>query len=191
MKIKLIPLTEDYAAYAAEWRNHFPEALRTAAPSSGERQRNWFKTEVCRIDPTCRWWTIISEQGSAIGYCGIENIAWENHQGEISLLIAPGNHGKGFGQAAANELLRMGFERLNFDFLYGEVFHCNKRGIMFWEKWLQSIPNPVVTRTLPNEKWWDGRYWDTMWFKIGREVAEVGVPTKANHYHSFAMNPNC
>jgi hypothetical protein len=100
-----------------------------------------------------------------IGMCGIENISWENRNGEISILLAPDRWGE--FDAVLDEVLRLGFNNLNLENLYTEVYGCNLQA----ERWHQcetrkTAPSYAI---LPNRKFWDGDYYDSLYINFNRE----------------------
>jgi len=116
-----------------------------------------------------------------IGLGGITNIQWENRTGEISLIINPVFRKKGHGGRAVSLLLDEGFNRLGLKTITGEVYLCNK-AVAFWEN-MSELYNGYQT-TLPRRKFWDGRYWDSMYFSIGVESFNKVRTDGLNQIHS-------
>lgn len=156
----LIPLTEEIAIQAAEWRNATPESCRTPILSSTDSQREWYKT--LKSFPH-RYWALWDKK--VIGLTGLVNISWENRSAEISIILDPGCKGKGLGRAAIDLLLDQGFNKMNLDVIYGECYLCN-RNLGFWHKMFDEKAKWV---RLPDRKYWNGRYWDSDYFSIMRD----------------------
>jgi RimJ/RimL family protein N-acetyltransferase len=177
-------LTHDDLPKILEWRRQCPEALRTSKELTLENQEEWYAREVVNRESRSRWWGIwieednkilgyeVKEDGKPskiqilIGYCGIENIEWENRRGEISLLIDPQYHGKGYGSEAVKGLFHKAFELINLENIYGECFYCNP-SMPFWDKIIKTYPCQVSP--LFNRKYWNGQYWDSLYFNFNRQ----------------------
>jgi len=67
----------------------------------------------------------------AVGVCGLTNIDQVNQSAEFSLYIDPAMHRKGYGKAALTTLLKVGFEHLNLNHIWGETFDGNPAMGMF------------------------------------------------------------
>ena len=153
------------------WRSTCPEALRTSRELTIENQLDFYDNVVSNRNSNARWWGIHEDvlknkDTIFIGYCAVENISWENRNGEISLLIDPQYHGKGYGQQAIEELLVRGFNQLNLENIYGEAYTCNS-AISFWEKIIKQYNG---TKTiLPNRKYFNGDYYDAIYFNFNKE----------------------
>ena len=66
-----------------------------------------------------------------IGVCGLTSIDWVNRRAEFSLYIGPEHGKKGYGESALRKLLRIGFDVLNLNCIWGESFHGNPAIEMF------------------------------------------------------------
>jgi RimJ/RimL family protein N-acetyltransferase len=93
--------------------------------------------------------------------CGLTNIT--KRDAEISLMIDPAVRAKGLGTQALKLLLQKGFEEV--EVLYGEVYYCNT-ALEFWKKVLKG--DNVRWSTLPDRKYFSGRWWDSLYFSIMR-----------------------
>jgi len=100
-----------------------------------------------------------------IGMCGLENISWENRNAEISIILNPECHGKGYGNQAVELLLEQGFNYLNLENIYAECYMCNP-AVKFWEKIAQKYNAKCCY--LPNRKYWNGVYYDSFYFNINK-----------------------
>lgn len=178
--MRLEPLSVEQMEQVRVWRNQVPETLRTPYPLTAEMQEHYYKTIICERQSTTRYfglWETVTMQlqvGSHdtcpkdkdmfVGYGGVENISWETRNGEISLLIRPGYRGNGYGKAAVKIILDHAFCVLNLDTVYGECYKSGPWG--FWDK-LCKESNTYVT-ILPRRKFWEGRYWDSIYFSFNR-----------------------
>lgn len=158
-----------------EWRNKLPETLRTPFRLTYEQQVNFYESVVCNRNSKHRYFGIFIKDFSAdpkcedffndkiIGMGGITNIEFENGLGEISLILGPEFIGKGFGSQAVKLLLDVGFNQLRLNNIYGECFKCNKN-IGFWEKQIKKYN--AVTAILPSRKYYNGEYYDSLYFNF-------------------------
>jgi len=145
-----------------QWRNQCLATLRTPFPLTKEQQEDWYRSEVCNRASRTRFWAIEDEEG-LIGYGGIEGIQWENSIGEISLLINPELHGKGYGMQAVKLILGEAFGNLGLKTVYGECY-MNNPAVKFWQKITETVGGEVTH--LPRRKLWAGEYHGSMVFTI-------------------------
>ena len=175
--INLKVLSSQDAEQIRLWRNQCLDTLRTPSPLTAEQQADWYKNVVCNRSANARWFgvwehreyendineTIKSDR--LIGYTGIENISRESCIGEISLLIDPKYHGKGYGRQAVAEVLRYAFEELNLHTVYGECY-MNNPAVGFWKKLTAEYDG--YTTALPCRKYSKGVYHSSLYFSIER-----------------------
>jgi RimJ/RimL family protein N-acetyltransferase len=159
------------------WRHEFMETLRTPYLLTAEQQAAYYESVICNRLSTTRYWGFWSEKeefddddlptlrGQLIGYGGIENIQWENRLGEISVLIAPKQQGKGYGRQAVEGILLRAFGLLNLDNVYGECYQSSG-AVPFWEKLVREKHG--YTTLLPNRKFWNGEYYNSLYFNFFR-----------------------
>ena len=159
------------------WRNNIPETLRTPFKNTYEQQLDFYTNVLCNKNSLHKYWGIyvdkfISElsdgktkwhMNKLIGMGGITNIQWENGLGEISLILGPEFVGKGFGSQALKLLLNVGFNQLRLNNIFGECYKCNKN-IGFWENQIKKYN--ASTAILPLRKYYDGNYWDSLYFNF-------------------------
>jgi RimJ/RimL family protein N-acetyltransferase len=158
-------LTRDNVELVREWRNKCLEALRTPYFLTGEQQQQFYDDVICNRNVKARFWGIWMS-GQFIGMTGLENIEWENSCAEISLIINPEHHGKGYGNQAVDMLLDKGFNYLGLETIYGECYDCNP-SIEFWKKIIEKYS--ADTAILPNRKLWNGSYHDSLYFSFDVE----------------------
>ena len=103
----LSPMTSEDAERVRCWRNsrEVLPALRTPFPLTREQQQDWYRTVVCDRNGKARWWSVMTTGDGLVGAAGIENVEWENGRGELSLIIDPDLHGRGYGTTAVSGLL--------------------------------------------------------------------------------------
>jgi len=155
------------------WRNNCLETLRTPFMLTKEMQKEYANQVLTNRNLNCKWWGLyddeltIFEYISGIGIGGIENISWENRNGEISLIINPDLRRKGYGIKAVELILDQGFNYLNLENIYGEVYHINYDSFNFWMS-IMAKYNGYAT-LLPKRKYWNGQYYDSHYFSINKK----------------------
>lgn len=142
-----------------KWRNASLDTLRTPFELTKEMQEDWYHGEICNRASKSRFWAIEDSNGVLIGYGGIENIQWENSIGEISLLIAPGVRGQGYGFKAAMSIISKAFSQLNLKTVYAEVYKSNP-AVAFWDKVFDGEYKTI----LPNRKYFACDYHDSYYY---------------------------
>ncbi len=160
----LAPLSIDDMETIRRWRNAVPETLRTPYMLTREMQDDYYRTVICDRRGTTRYWGLIRDN-VFLGYGGIENIHSENRNGEMSLLIAPDERGKGYGAEAVELILEQAFYRLNLEHIYGECYMCGP--YLFWEKMVAKYAGDETV--LPRRKYWDGMYYHSYYFTFYRK----------------------
>lgn len=170
--MKLEPLTLDQCQQVRLWRNDCLETLRTPYPLTCEQQKEFYRDVVCDRNSPHRYWAIIEEgtikkiafADTFLGMGGLTYISFENRIAEISLIINPRYRGLriGIGEKAVNLLLDQAFNYLNLRTVFGECFKSNPA----WGFW-QKLNNAYLT-DLPKRKYFDGKYWDSLYFSIDK-----------------------
>ena len=127
-------------------------------------QADFYDATVCNRKADSRFWAVEAD-GVFVGMIGLAGIQWENRIGEISLVLDPAQHGKGYGEASLNLLLEQGFGNLNLLTICGECYECSP-AIGFWKHML-----PTYMTMLPKRKYWKGKHYNSMYFCFMREVS--------------------
>ena len=148
-------LTTHGAEDVRQWRNLDIAPNRTPFLLTEENQKEWYK-EVTKRDSDSRIWEFIGET-ARIAVGGLTGIHPVNRTAEIALVVNPKFRRKGNGMVIVNIILSQAFKRLNINTVFGEVYYC--ANVDFWLK-----TKPHYTTTLPNRKYWDGVYHDSMYF---------------------------
>jgi len=157
-------LTYEDCEKARTWRNQCMEALRTPYMLTEQQQAEFYSNTVCNRNAKARYWGI-HVYDNLIGMCGIENIEYENRLGEISIILNPEQQRKGYGEQAVKMLLEKGFNFMNLENIYGESYLCNT-ATKFWLK--MATRYRAKTRTLPNRKYWNGAYYNSLYFSFNK-----------------------
>ncbi|MDD5016526.1 MAG: hypothetical protein PHO15_00325 [Eubacteriales bacterium] len=169
------------------WRNEQLEILRTSVPLTEEMQEDFYYNVVCDRNANARYWGVVEDgnhfrnksvdgatvtgyNDALIGMCGIENISWENRNGEMSILFAPDRWDT--FEPAIEELLNRGFNFLNLENLYTETYFCNKhlsRWHNFTDKFHDDDGWIRMVTTLADRKYWNGQYHNSLYINFNRE----------------------
>jgi RimJ/RimL family protein N-acetyltransferase len=159
----LSALTKDDVEKVRHWRNNQLEALRTPFLLTEEMQAEFYDKVVCNRQANARFWAL--RFYGLTGMAGLVNIEWENRIAEISLILDPSQTHRGYGTQAVDLVLSEGFNNMNLQNIYGECYLCNP-AVDFWRKVIQRYN--AKTTILPNRKYWQGKYWDSLYFNIRR-----------------------
>lgn len=147
------------------WRNNILYSLRTPFMLSKEMQQDYYKNVICNRVSNSRFWSA-KKDNILIVFIGLVNIERENSLGEISIIINPNYRQKGYGKQAIRLLLHEGFMNMNLTNIYGECYECNP-AINFWQQICKEYN--AYTTILPQRKYWNGEYWDSLYFNINKK----------------------
>jgi RimJ/RimL family protein N-acetyltransferase len=159
------------------WRNEASTngVYRTPYLLNEKMQYDFYENKLSNRNSNSRFWGIYKKISNndlksnelykyqIIGYCGIDNIQWENRLGEIALTIGNRYISFGYGKIALNLLLTEGFNNLNLLNIYGECYFCNPK-IGFWKKYANEH-NAYITE-LPERKYFNGDYYNSLYFNF-------------------------
>jgi len=84
---------------------------------------DWLKWQAA--DPNTRMYIAVGDKRTRIGVCGLTSIDHLNRRAEVSLYINPALHRKGGGTKVLKTLVRHGFDDLNLNLIWAEVFIGN------------------------------------------------------------------
>jgi RimJ/RimL family protein N-acetyltransferase len=138
----------------AQWRNKSLVSLRSTYPTHPDLQIFWYKQVVS--DKSVNYFYIYNCIGNLVGYCGLDKISTPNKTAEIGLLINPDIHKQGLGYAAAHKLLEYGFEKLDLNCIFAEVYSTTGN----WNFW--SKVGFKKEGMLRQRKFWNNQYYDSM-----------------------------
>jgi RimJ/RimL family protein N-acetyltransferase len=170
------------------WRNASKVSLRTNGPETVEKQEEFYQQLAKRTD--WRFWgiefdkiidedtTIDTYEPTISGQGGFTNISLDNRNAEISLIIDPYWRGKGYGKEAVDLLLEQAFDYMNLQNVYGEVYDCNDEGVVFWQKVIDKYGTYFIR--LPSRKYWEGKYYDALYFNLNRYWYDIIKKEKNN-----------
>lgn len=162
------------------WRNQSLETLRTPYSLTEQMQADFYRDVICNRNSSHRYWALnskiemsdtdvpVDEMKIAdflMAFGGLTFIEWENRLARISLIVNPDYRKEGYGEKAVGLLLDKAFNYLNLKTVCGECYVCNL-AIPFWEKIVDKYKGANIF--LPNRKYWDGVYHDSLYFSIDR-----------------------
>jgi len=156
--------TKEEVEIVRQWRNNCLISLRTPYPLSPEMQEDFYKDVICNRSSRHRFFSI-EEDGCFVGFGGLTDIQSENRIAEISLIVNPDMRHNGIGEKCVEKILDYAFKQLNLKTVFGECYECNLSGKKFWEGITKKYKGYVTM--LPNRKFWDGKYHNSLYFSIG------------------------
>jgi RimJ/RimL family protein N-acetyltransferase len=137
-----------------KWRNESAGAWRDPITTTITYQYKWFDTVVSHED----WIRGVynGDGGNFIGQTQLYPVDWRNRSAEIGVIVCAGRR-QGIGTEIVNKTLTHGFLKLGLNMIWGEVYYCTDA----WKFWDKICPNKMI---LPQRKFWDGKYWDSLYF---------------------------
>ena len=151
------------------WRNepHLRKYFREYREITDVMQKKWF--EKITNDPNQVNFSIKDKTNQKlIGHCGLYYINWINRTGEFGIYVGDDKYrGGGFGSDALRHLCKYGFEDLNLNRIWCEVYSNNASLDMY--RHIGFIDEGVMRKSYYNE----GRYWDSYMLSMLREEYDV------------------
>jgi RimJ/RimL family protein N-acetyltransferase len=164
------------------WRNDSMSMNRTPFLLTQEMQGRFYQEQVCNRQANARYWGIfehehkeypdnelVCDYDTFIGMGEITNISLENRLGEIGLIMHPEHLDK--ADKAIELILEQGFNNLNLENIFGECYYCSSY-INIWEIACKKYNG--IDASLPNRKFWNGKYYSSLYFNINREAWKHG-----------------
>ena len=171
--MKLTALNRHQVDQAGKWRAEQRDVLRTPYFLTEEMQEKFYDDVVCNRNSPHRFYAINflsyvipGEQiPQFIGMGGLINIEWENSTAELSLITSPGRDDK---EAMFDVLFNEAFNRLNLHSVYVETYLCGNIATSLSLISKYGAHNVI----LPERKFIDGKYYDSVWWMITRRMYE-------------------
>tara|TARA_R100000664_G_C2681400_1_gene89251 strand:- start:40 stop:588 length:549 start_codon:yes stop_codon:yes gene_type:complete len=128
--IILSAVEEKHLLKLMEWRNNpeFRKYYREYRVIGYEHQKNWWKSKILN-DDTWQYFVVKHKDSpeNIIGWVGLTYINWVYRTGEFSITLGDESYrGKGLGKDMLRTILRYGFEDLNLNRIWCEVYDNNK-----------------------------------------------------------------
>ena len=152
------------AGLVSAWRNDARGTLRTTAFSTIDLQEKFVENINSDVH---RYFSFLDDHKTFVGFGGLTYIQWENRLAEISLIVDPDQRRSGVGSDCVDLILDEGFNRLNLKTIFGECYKSNPAH-EFWYRLTKKYEGSVAI--LPNRKYWNGEYYDSLYFSIDRET---------------------
>lgn len=154
--VELNPIEEENLKTILKWRNNpdLNKYFREYRVLTYEHQHKWWQKKVVN-DPSWQYFCI-HVLDDVIGVCGLINIHPVNRSAEIAFFIGDANYQElGFGFNAVYGLMLHGFNNLNLNRIWAEVYSNNP----LLEKYVAIgfTQEGVLRETY----YYDGRYWDS------------------------------
>jgi len=134
-KINLRAVERGDLEQLVRWRND-PEIFRgffSTFPLSLGAQADWYEDVLRRTDK--KLFVIEAKDGQAVGTIGFDHIDWKNQKAEFgNMLVDKGHRGCGYASDATRTALRFGFEQMNLNRIYLEVYAWNQEAVQLYQK---------------------------------------------------------
>lgn len=139
------------------WRNNpdLRKYFREYREISDEMQKKWF--EKITTDQNQVNFSIKDKKTKKlIGHCGLYYINWRSRHGEFGIYLGDNSfRGGGFGSDALRQLCRYGFDELNLNKIWCEVYSNNASLEMY--RHIGFVDEGILRENY----YCDGKYWDS------------------------------
>ena len=151
-----------------EWRNslHVRKSTREYKLLNMINQKNWFESIHQSNPPKDIMFGILNKRKKLIGVTGLTYIDWKNRNSEISIYFSTEKwQVKPEAKEVINLVMEYGFEELNLNRLYVEIFTLMKENIKLFTK-MKFIKEGQLREKI----WRENKWWDTLIFsKLAKE----------------------
>lgn len=147
---------------AKEWRNleEFRKHFREHRELNSVHQENWFQR--MNQSQTDYMFGIIENKTKAlIGVCGLIYVNWINRSADYSFYIGKDQayiDQSGLAEEASQLLIRYGFQELNLNKIWMELYEFDQAKISFFQEKFKFKKDG----TLRQNAFKEGRYWDSI-----------------------------
>jgi len=169
-KIYLRPLERTDAPLITPWFND-PEVTRMLAISRpvNLQYEEDFIANVYQSEHDLVLGIAVKQSDQLIGVAGLHQIDLKNRHANFGINIGDKSAwGNGYGTEVTTLLVRHGFETMNLNRVWLHVYESNERGLRAYEK--VGFTREGVLR---QERYHEGRYWNTITMAILREEWEA------------------
>ena len=140
------------------WRNNpnIRKYFREFREINKPMQNDWYINKVLKNSNQFDFEIHEKKSGQLIGHCGLYYVNWVNRTAEFTIYVGDFDfRGKGIGSDALRTLIRYGFNDLNLNRIWCEVY-SNNDAIHIYEN-IGFIKEGVMREQYYN----DGKYWDS------------------------------
>ena len=157
-KIILKKVERENLEQLREWRNN-PELrkyFREYRLINSENQQKWYESRVLGDPDQYNFEIRDKASNKLIGHCGLYYINWVMRTGEFGIYIGDNDYRSGgFGSDALRTLIKYGFEDLNLNRIWCEVYDNNAALEVY--KHIGFVYEGKMRENYYNE----GQYWDS------------------------------
>lgn len=163
--VRLEEIDEKNIEQLRVWRNNpqLRQYFREYRDITKDKQLEWYKSKGNNSSPNNIYFQISLDAAGTeeiIGCCGILNIDWRLRSGELSIFIARGVQGQGYGKEALLKLMKYAFEEVNLHKFWGECYDSNS-AIELYKKVGFTVDG------ICRDTWYhNGRYGNSFMFSI-------------------------
>ncbi len=132
IKIKLRALSENDMDQVADWMSDFKDIAMfdRSLPVPISRQalnESWKSAFAAGDPPKAFWFVAATEQGQAVGMCGLQSISYIHGDAVVPLFVAKGYRGKGLAKIMGLALVDLAFNHLRLNRL-STVYRADNSG---------------------------------------------------------------
>ena len=128
-KVYLSSVNEESIEQLRKWRNDpgLRKYFREYREISKQMQKSWFENKVLNDDNQVNFEIHNKKTKELIGHCGLYYINWLHRKAEFGIYIGDSKHRNGgYGSDALRQLIKYGFEELNLNKIWCEVYGNNE-----------------------------------------------------------------
>ena len=156
-QIYLIKTRRSSLEQLRQWRNQHDlrKYFREFRELGIEDQERWF-LKIENDFNQFNFEIIDKKNDKLIGHCGLHYISWTNRTAEFGIYVGDKTYrGRGYGSDALRTLIKYGFEELNMNRIWCEVYSNNDALQIY--KHLDFVEEGVLRQNYYSE----GKYWDS------------------------------
>ncbi len=157
-KIYLCAVEEQSIEQLREWRNtpNLRQYFREYREINSTMQKDWFHNRVMKNKDQVDFEIRDQKTNTLLGHCGLYYINWISRKAEFTVYIGNKHYRSGgYGSDALRTLFKYGFEQLNLNKIWCEVY-SNNQAINIYRH-LGFVDEGCLRQNYYN----DGKYWDS------------------------------
>ena len=165
-KINLCAVEKEHLPILQKWRNNpdFRKYYREYRELSLGHKQKWYDSKIINDDSWQFFVIKPQEKDIVIGSCGLTYINWIHRTGEFSITIGDEDYRSGgYGSDALRTLVKYGFEDLNLNRIWCEVYSNNAAIDIY--RHIGFKDEGVLRQSYYNE----GKYWNSHILSILKE----------------------
>ena len=172
IKAKLIglrALENEDLVHLRDWRNltDFRKHFREVRELSIKDQENWMTHLNQTRDKNFMFGIVRLSDGKLIGACGLLYVNWVIRSADFSFYIGENEEyidNNGWANEATQLLLEYGFNNLNLNKIWMELYEFDQKKIQFFTKEFKFVQDGI----LRDNCFEDGRYWNSVLISLLR-----------------------